>query len=111
MIRVISDIGRVLVIVSVFLTIIGCTAAGYFIALSQEYAMPGRFGISGGGKLTPLELLYSVLGLGVGFVVAGSWFGAIATLYEIRDILRSMAEINSGPSRPFARERYEPRIR
>jgi hypothetical protein len=110
MIRAISDIGRALVIVSALLTVIGGVAVGYAIARSQEYAAFGSFEISGGGKLTPLELFYSLMGLGIGFVVAGAVFGAIATLYEIRDSLNSLAEENSGAHTLVVRQRQEPRI-
>ena len=88
MIRLLSAIGRVVIAVAAVLTVISCTMVGYLFARSQEFAIYGNFSISGSGQITPLEVFYSVLGGGIGFVVSGAVFGAIATLYEIRDSLR-----------------------
>jgi hypothetical protein len=109
-IRLLSAVGRVVIIVAAMLTVIGCIAASYFFARTQEFALYGSFSISGGGQITPLELIYSLHGGGIGVVVSGVIFGAIATLYDIRDSLRVIARRSDGIiDQPVARIRHEPR--
>ena len=110
MIRMLSDMGRVLVVVGAFLTIASFTVGGYFFARAAEATMYGTFSISGGGQITPLEISYSLAGLGVGFVVAGAVFGAIATLYDIRDIMRQLALERSLNEEMTSHLRREPRF-
>jgi hypothetical protein len=118
MIELLSAVGRVVIVVAAVLTVISCTIAGYLFARTQEFATYSNFTISGGGQITPLEIVYSLFGGGIGVVVSGAIFGAIATLYDIRDSLRSIAKRNRGdqspgelPDQPMAtRVRREPRI-
>ena len=92
------------------LTVIATTIAGYLIARAGEFANYGAFMISGGGQLTPLELLYSLIGFVIGAVVAGAVFGAIATLYDIRDSLRIIVGMRLDALPVAARDRREPRL-
>jgi hypothetical protein len=95
MIRLLSYIGRTVIVVAAILTVVGFSISGYLLARYQELLDYGNFTISGGGQITPREGFYSLLGAGIGFVVAGIVFGAIATLYDIRDNLRWIARQNS----------------
>ena len=118
MIGLLSAIGRVVIVAAAVLTVIGCTIQGYLFGRVRESATYGNFTISGGGQITPLELFYSLLGGGIGIIVAGAVFGAIATLYDIRDSLRLIARHNLGNPLPGGAgdqpvatyERREPRI-
>jgi hypothetical protein len=117
MISLLSAIGRVVIVIAAVLVIIGCVIGGYLFARYQELAFYGDFTIGAGGLITPREFLYSLLGGGIGFVVSGTVFGAIATLYDIRDNVRLIAERRSGPLHgdrvdPAAttRVRREPRV-
>ena len=91
MIKLLSDIGRAVIVVAAVMTVLGSTISGYLIARTQESFVYGNFTISHGGQITPRELLYSLLGGGIGLVVAGAVFGAIATLYDIRDSLHLLS--------------------
>jgi TRAP-type C4-dicarboxylate transport system permease small subunit len=110
-----SSIGRAVIVVAAAITIIGFTVAGYSVARANEFMTYGTFSLSG-GVLTRLEVLFSVLGCVVGFIVAGAVFGAIATLYEIRDSLRILTgrettnRTGDGDRPPAARMRREPHI-
>lgn len=96
MIEMLSAIGRGVIVVAATLTVIGSMVGGYTVARAQESVSYGHFLISGGGQITPLEFLYLVLGGGIGLVIAGAVFGAIATLYDIRDSLRLLTRLNGG---------------
>lgn len=113
MIGLLSAIGRVVIVVAAALTIISGIIAGYLSARTQEFASFGNFSISGNGQITPLEILYSLLGAAIGFVVAGAVFGAIATLYEIRDNLWLVASQSRSNLllEELADQRVAPRIR
>ena len=96
MIEMLSAIGRVVIVVAAALMVIGSMMGGYMIAQAQESVSYGNFLISGGGQITPLEFLYLAIGGGIGLIVAGAVFGAIATLYDIRDSLRLLTRLNRG---------------
>jgi hypothetical protein len=97
-IKLLSGVGRAVIVVAAALTIIGFTVAGYNVGRPNEFIAYGSYRQSG-GAITLLELVFSVLGCGIGIIVAGAVFGAIATLYEIRDSLRLLA----GPNRDNSR--------
>lgn len=116
MIRLLSRIGRLAVIISAALTVLGCMVEGYTAARDYETVSYGAFSISGGGQVTPQEVLGILLGGLIGLVIAGTVLGAIATLYEIRDTLHHLVALSRGSSgQPSGivdppRERREPRI-
>ena len=110
MIQMLSAIGRVVVVVAAAITVAATTLAGYFFARASELASYGTFTISEGGKITPLELAYALIGFAVGLIVAGAVFGAIATLYEIRDSLILLANARSDDPAASLRERREPHV-
>lgn len=116
MIRLLSEIGRLAVIVAAVLTVLGGMIEGYVMARGYEMMTYGTFSISGGGQITPQEVLGILVGGMSGVVIAGTVLGAIATLYEIRDSLHQLNVQLRGssalPSRPLDRAhgRREPRI-
>jgi hypothetical protein len=110
MIRLLSAIGRCVTVVAAIGVIVGSAIFGYSWARALEVHDYGSFAISGGGVLTPLELLYSIIGCGVGLIGAGAVFGAIATLYEIRDNLRLVAAAQPDFHPGTLRERQEPHL-
>jgi hypothetical protein len=114
MIGLLSAIGRAIVVTAAVLTVIGFSIGGFLTARTQEAVLyGGSFAISGGGRTTPFELFCLVIGCGIGFLVAGTVFGAIATLYDIRDSLRQLIELSSNASVPPSARvggRREPRM-
>jgi hypothetical protein len=94
MIGLLSATGRAIIVIAAVLTVIGFTAEGYLIARFQEALSYGNFSISRGGQIMPLELLYLAIGSGAGFIAAGTVFGTVATLYEIRDSLRLLTKLS-----------------
>jgi hypothetical protein len=73
MIASLSVIGRVVIVVAAKFTVIGFTVEGYLIGRTQEIIRYGNVTISGGGQITPLELVdsRSLLGSGVGIRISG----------------------------------------
>jgi hypothetical protein len=118
MIELLSAIGRVVVVIGAVLTVAAFAVGGYLYAYAEEAKIYGIYSISGGGRITPRELVYGVIGAAIGFVVAGAAFGAIATLYIIRDSLRSLLALEIARSRAdgargspgTGRTRQEPRV-
>jgi hypothetical protein len=99
MIRMLSDVGRAMVVVSSLLVIALATAAGYYYAAAGSFFRPSG-----------TEPFYPILGLGIGVVLAGAIFGPLATLYDIRDNLRRLAPTSSDDRFSATPERREPRL-
>jgi hypothetical protein len=85
MIRLLSAIGREIIIVAALLTIVVFVVGGYAMGTGGygDLAPGAGRGIGGGWG--------AVLGGVLGIIVAGAVFGPIATLYDIRDNIRRMA--------------------
>ncbi|MGH8749875.1 MAG: hypothetical protein ACREU5_12315 [Burkholderiales bacterium] len=110
MIKLLSAVGRATIVIVAAVIIVGGAVGGY---LGSE-TRPELFFTSYG------RWLGALVGLVLGVVSAGIVLGPLATLYDIRDNLRRMAdpdEPGSAPSRklrdlvgPLSR-RQEPRLR
>ena len=83
MIRLLSAIGRIVIVWGAVLWVVACVAAGAVGVGTQSQAPDGHIvgGIVGG-----------IIGAIVGLISAGVIFGSIATLYDIRDSLRLLVE-------------------
>ncbi len=99
MIRMLSDLGRAMVVASAVLIVAIATVAGYYCARPIEFV-----------SNADTELFFSLLGLGFGVIVAGAILGPMATLYDIRDNLRRLIATGSDDQLPVAREQREPRF-
>jgi hypothetical protein len=91
MIKLLSAVGRATIVIAAAVIIVGGAVGGY---VGSE-ARPELFFTSYG------RWLGALLGLALGIVTAGVVFGPLATLYDMRDSLRRMAD----PDEP----RYTPR--
>lgn len=111
MIRLLSAMGRATIVIAAALMIAGGALGGY---VSAE-ARPELFFTSYG------RWLGALVGLALGFVSAGVVFGPLATLYDMRDSLRRMANPDGPRDAPARRSRddlagpvstrQEPRLR
>jgi hypothetical protein len=98
MIRLLSDIGRAAVVLAAILTIVGCAMWGYTLAEGFELLRNGNVGFAGSGRITVSEVAGIVIGGAAGMIIAGAVFGAIATLYDIRDNIRMILLLKGGRS-------------
>ena len=111
MIRLLSAVGRATIVIAAAVIIVGGAIAGYVCAETR----PELFFLGYG------RWLGALVGLALGVVSAGVVFGPLATLYDIRDSLRRMAnpdEPRHTPSRSSRDDlagpvstRQEPRLR
>ena len=109
MIKLLSAVGRATIVIAAVVIIVGGAVGGYMGSESRPelfFTIYGRW-------------LGALVGLVLGVISAGIVLGPLATLYDIRDSLRRMAdpdEPGSAPSRklrdlvgPISR-RQEPRL-
>ena len=101
MIRILSMIGRATLVVAAILVIVGAAVAGYIDAGREVGGVAIGYG----------PVVGALLGLVVGIITAGVVFGPLATLYDIRDNVRLVAELAEGeyePPAPKAPDRQGP---
>lgn len=112
MIKLLSDMGRTLLVAAALLVIGLATIVGYFAARVWEEQMYGVDFPIRGGVITSREVAYSVVSCGIGIILAGAIFGALATLYDIRDSLRLLVRMQVDQQSPTVRAsaRREPRL-
>lgn len=92
MIKTLSAIGRISIVISAAIIVFAGGVGGYFSVLSaEEYRYGAGFAISQGGVLTPTELGGIAFGAVCGLFVAGLMLGLVATVYDMRDSLRTLA--------------------
>jgi hypothetical protein len=96
MIKLLSNIGRSTVVFAAFATVVGCAIWGYTLAEGYDLLHNGVVGFAGLGRITLTELVGLVAGGLLGILVAGAVFGAIATLYDIRDNIRMVVARKGG---------------
>jgi hypothetical protein len=110
MIRLLSAVGRATIVIAAVLIIVGGAVGGYMGAETRPELYFTSYGRWLGG----------LIGLVLGVVSAGVVLGPLATLYDIRDSLRRMANPDA-PVNPPARKlrdlagpitrRQEPKLR
>ncbi len=91
MIRLLSAVGRATIVIAAVVIIVGGAVGGYVGAETRPELLFTSYG----------RWLGALVGLVLGVVSAGVVFGPLATLYDMRDSLRRMAD----PDEP----RYTPR--
>jgi hypothetical protein len=96
MIRLLSEIGRALLIVSAVATVLAGVVLGYFLARSTEATASGAFQISDIARFTPDEIFGCIFGGAAGLLVAGSIFGIIATFYDLNDNIKRLIDLAGG---------------
>jgi len=109
MIRLLSQIARVMIVISAFFWIIVFILGGFYFARYQEYDIYGATFKIIGGVITPREISYSVIGGILGLISAGAYLGIVATLFVICDHLQVIVALLENPTtRDYARR--EPHI-
>lgn len=88
MIVLLSKIGRVSIVVSAVLTILGGAVLGNYYGLYLDRAAYGDFTLPAGAQFTPRSLIFALLGGVLGLLTAGTAYGAVAALFDIQDSLR-----------------------
>jgi hypothetical protein len=101
--KVLSGIGRSFVNIAAVLTILAGARIGYTMNVGNPYGI----GLAN-------VVVGTLLGGAVGLLTAGIVFGLVATVYDIRDSLRTLVTLNGGdrgpPRGPTAGERVEPHV-
>ena len=101
MIRILSMIGRATLVVAAILVIVSTAVAGYLDAGREVGGVAIGYG----------PVVGALLGLLAGILAAGVILGPLATLYDIRDNVRLIAEVAEGehePQTPKAPDRQGP---
>lgn len=112
MIRMLSNIGRSLVALAALVIIGANTIGGYLVAVGLQSYSGDLSALSEPGQpipMTPLDVTGALCGFVIGLFMAGLLLGLVATVYDMRDSLRTIAASLAPGSNGGARR--EPQVR
>ena len=109
MVRLLRDIGRTVIVLSVIATVLACAAGGYQIGRAQEIIMDGIFDHRWTLQLTISEAIFALIGGGLGIVIVSTVLNSMNALQDIRDSQRVLAREGTMDHPPAARNGGEQR--